>query len=561
MQKQENRTKLIAAVFESSREGVVILDRSGHVLCANATFTRLTGLTESDILGTHPEFILTENGRDRRKDIWDALLKSGTWCGEVDSIQSSGGLVWVNIESVSLDKDLYYVARFTNVSAIDDSRYEFGYVATHDTLTGLPNRTLFNDRLFQAVSRSLRYDTQGAVLFLDLTRFKNINDSLGHHVGDELLKQFADRLHSLCRSGDTLARIGGDEFILVAENLSRPQDAAIVAQNLIENIARPFNLSGHEVTISASIGISVFPRDGDNVDLLAKQADSAMYYAKNQGENTYRFFTQDLTDHAFEHFAMEESLRRAMRRQEFFLEYQPQLSVGSGELVGMEALIRWQHPDLGRIMPDRFIPIAEVSGLVDPIGMWVLDEVCRQAGEWGRQGLGDSPVAVNLSHAQVVKSNFADNVERCLTRYDTNPGLLEFEITENAILGHEEVVYKNLRRLKRMGCRLSIDNFGSGNSSLHGLKRVGFDRLKVDRTLVRDISHDADDEAVIRAVVALGGSLGIEVLAEGVETEAQYRFLAEQGCHQVQGFWFMPPLSVDAAGRILRRKSSVLRIV
>ena len=549
--------QLAQTVAGTSAEGVLILDAQREVLFSNSIFARITGIDAASLRGREPDFLYGGDGQPGGSEIWDAVEKNGLWHGETtgrrgDSVFSLA----VTIEPARghRTQPTHYIVTLADISAGKPSRDELEYVATHDSLTGLPNRVLFYDRLAQAITRTKRYDTHGAVLFIDLDRFKEVNDSLGHQVGDQLLVALAARLRGLCRAGDSLARMSGDEFTLVAENLSKPEDAAIVAQHIIENLAKPFQLEDYELGISACIGISVFPRDGIDVTKLIKQADSAMYHAKAQGPSTYRFYTQELTDHAFEHFAMQVSLRKALERDEFFLEYQPQLDTREGSIVALEALVRWQHPDIGRITPDEFLPIAEVSGLIDPIGVWVLDCVCRQASEWERSGLVDIVVAVNISRRQLVKPNFVEIVRDAFSRYNTKPQSIEFEISESVIPEQEKMVRQNLDKLREIGCRLAIDDFGMGYTSLNNLKRVGFGRLKIDRSFIRDITHDPIDEAVIRATIALGKSLHMTVIAGGVETEAQYQFLLNEGCTQIQGFWFMPPLSAEEVAKVLRKQ-------
>ncbi|WP_177419350.1 GGDEF and EAL domain-containing protein [endosymbiont of Lamellibrachia barhami] len=553
----EVRRRLASTVFEAVTEGMVILDREHHIIFVNSAFTYITGRSEAEAVGKEPRFLQSGASEEKLRIIWSIVDAKGSWRGEIQSRRTNGQIyhLWLSINAVkdSNERITHYALVLSDISELKRSQEELEYIATHDPLTHLPNRTLFHEQLEQAIHRSKRVNRRGAVFFLDLDRFKNINDTLGHHVGDDLLFQVAERLRQTAREEDMIARIGGDEFTLVIENLQRAEDAAMVAKNLLQTFSAPFPLKGYELEISASIGISIFPDDGDEISQLTKQADSAMYSAKEQGRNTFRFFTQKLTDTAFEFFDLEISLRRALELGQFFLLYQPQYDLISGELIGVEALIRWNHPGMGLVSPDRFIPIAEVSGLIEPIGEWVLQTAATQAIQWDRAGLKPFPVSVNLSRRQLNNPGLVDMVSNILETTGLPGERLELEITESALLETEERACSSLEKLRALGCSIAIDDFGTGYSSLANLKLFPLDRLKIDKSFVCGVTKDPNDEAIIRASIALGNSLQLSVIAEGVETEAQRDFLLKEGCREVQGFLFSQPVEAKRIEEMERR--------
>jgi diguanylate cyclase (GGDEF)-like protein len=403
----------------------------------------------------------------------------------------------------------------------------------------------------------LRTGSVGALFFLDLDRFKNVNDNLGHHVGDDLLKQVSERLRGVCRSSDTLARLGGDEFTLVVEGLEELSELALIAEKLLQAFLDRFSLGAYKLEISVSIGISVFPKDSSDVNELIKHADTAMYSAKESGRNTYRFYTQELTTNAFEYFAMEIALQKALERNEFFLVYQPQYNIVTNEMTGVEALLRWRHPDMGVLSPGVFIHIAEYSGKIEAIGEWVIRQVCEQCRQWDEQGLPVFTAALNLSRKQLLLPGLSDYVGGLLDELGLSGDRLEFEITESAILDQKDIAYDNLKALQKMGVRMAIDDFGTGYSSLVNLKQFPLSRLKIDKSFIRDVSRDANDEAIIRATIALGKSFNLSIIAEGVEKEAQRDFLLKEGCHEVQGFLYSDPVMPDSIVDLLLNSKSV----
>jgi len=432
------------------------------------------------------------------------------------------------------------------------------FFANHDSLTGLPNRAMFNQRLTQALARAQRYKKILAVLFIDLDRFKVINDTLGHDAGDRLLKQLGVRLRDCLREGDTIGRQGGDEFVVLIEDVTDPNQVSDVAHKILETVARPYLLTSQEFHVTASIGISVYPDDGADLQTLLKNADIAMYRAKEQGKNNFQFYSAQMNLHTFERLALETSLRRAIERQEFLLHYQPKVDIRSGRITGVEALVRWQHPELGRVSPAQFIPLAEETGLIAPIGEWVLRTACSEAQAWVKQGLPVTSVAVNLSARQFAREDLAAAVMGILRDTGLDPALLELEITESTVMHSADRAANVLQQLKEMGIRVAIDDFGTGYSSLGYLKRFPIDSVKIDRSFIIDIPSDKDDVAITLAVIAMAQSLRLKVVAEGVETDEQYRFMRDHGCDEMQGNYFSEPVDAAALTRLLskpRRKT------
>lgn len=443
-------------------------------------------------------------------------------------------------------------------------------LAYYDTLTDLPNRRMFKEYLEKILSRARRQDELAAVFVLDLDRFKRINDTLGHSMGDLLLREVAQRLHASVRRedfiarhhGDTansnsVARLGGDEFALLLTDITSLQDAARIARRTLAVLSEPYLLDQQEIFITASVGITVYPHDGDNVETLLKNADTAMYHAKAEGRNNYQYYTKSMNATAFERLAMENSLRRALERNEFELFYQPQLNIETGNIVGMEALMRWNHPDMGMVSPIEFIPLAEESGMIVLMGEWGLRAACEQNKAWQEAGFPPLTMSVNISSLQFKQQNLTTVVAKILNDTRLDPRYLDLELTEGTVMQNAEDTIATLHSLKEMGIRLSIDDFGTGYSSLSYLKRFPLHTLKVDRSFVKDLTKDADDEAITHAIIAMASSLGLKVIAEGVETEDQLRFLASRGCDEMQGYLFSPPLSASKITELLQSNSNL----
>jgi diguanylate cyclase (GGDEF)-like protein len=428
------------------------------------------------------------------------------------------------------------------------------HLAHYDELTGLPNRNMFNQRLSHALIQARRNDKPLAILYIDLDRFKYINDTLGHEAGDRVLREVAQRLLGCLREGDTVGRLGGDEFVVLIEELPEPMHVAAVAQKILAAVVKPFIIGAQEFSISASIGISTYPDDSEDMQGLLKNADSAMYRAKEQGQNNYQFHSALMNIHTVERLALESGLRRALERNEFLLHYQPKVDIGSGRIIGMEALLRWQQRATELIAPEQFLVLAEETGLIVPIGAWVLNTACGRNQLWREQGLPPLRMAVNLSARQFAHENVLQDVARALNETGLDPAALELEIAESTVMRDPERAVKLLGRLKDMGIHLSIDDFGTGYSSLSYLKRFPLDSVKIDRSFIRHVPGDADNAAITRAIIAMAQSLRLKVVAEGVETEEQLSFLREHGCDEMQGYHFSKPLPEDEFLRLLHHR-------
>ena len=450
----------------------------------------------------------------------------------VDFLRSVANIVATAIDRRSAEQRLTYLAQF-------------------DTLTGLPNRSLFLDRFGQTLTQAARSSWLIGVLFIDLDRFKVINDTLGHGIGDQLLVQVAQRLADCVRTADTVGRLGGDEFAFVLSDLARADDAGLVAEKVVALLARPFDLDGQEVYVSASVGVAIYPDDGTDPDLLLRNADTAMYRAKESGRASYQFYLPQMNERAAERLKIESRLRGALERGEFVLHYQPKVCLDSGEISGFEALLRWQHPERGLVPPLEFISILEDTGLIVPVGEWVVRSVCQQLRQWQRDGVPLRPVAVNLSARQFHQAGLDVVIARIVSQSGIDPGLLEFELTESMLMNDPEAAVRTLQRMKTWGVRLSVDDFGTGYSSLAYLKRFPLDALKIDRAFIRDITTDPDDAAITLAIIGLAHSMKLTVVAEGVETEAQLAYLRARGCDEMQGYYFARPMPPAECARAL----------
>jgi len=425
------------------------------------------------------------------------------------------------------------------------------YLAFHDSLTDLPNRAYFSRLLTQSMHEARRYERQSALLFLDLDRFKHINDSLGHDAGDDLLQEIARRLSRSVRESDVVARLGGDEFVVLLPNIPDPQHVAPVADKILSACGKPFTLAGQEFRVTVSIGITLFPKDGDDEQTLMKNADMAMYHAKELGKNNFQYFSESLNTDSLERLTLESSLRHALERDEFRLFYQPKRNIKSGQITGVEALLRWQHPELGMILPMQFIPVAEENGMIVPIGRWVLRTACQQSVEWQKNGLPPLNMAINLSARQFIDESLLDDIKQALQDTGMSPELLEVEITETMVMRDVETTVAILKELKSMGVRVAIDDFGTGYSSLSTLKQFPVDSIKIDSSFVQDLTRSVEDRGLTEAIIAVGRNLSLNVIAEGVETSEQYEYLKEQACDEFQGFYGNAALPSDKLSQLI----------
>ena len=550
-EQMQEHLKHAATVFESTAEGVMITDLQQRITAVNRAFTSITGYSEAEALGQSPR-LLSSGHHDSAfyAAMWHNLNASGHWQGEIWNKRKNGELYpeWLTISAVR-DSDqqiTHFVGVFADISSLKHAQANLDHQAHHDPLTGLPNRMLFEARLHAALEDARLDKRMGAVLFIDLDRFKHINDSLGHPVGDQLLKSIATRLKAHLRDIDTVARLGGDEFIILLPGLQQDDDAELVANKLLDCFSLPFQFDEQELFISASIGISRYPDDGNDVATLVKNADAAMYRSKARGRNRVELYTRDLTFQATERMALERELRRAIELEQLQLYYQPKRSLSSNRLIGAEALLRWHHPVFGEIPPDRFIPLAEETGLIISLGDWVLRQACWQMQQWLEQHAPFGPLSVNLTGVQLRQPHLLARISSLLEDHNLAPALLQLEITESFIMNQAEEALRLLHQLKSLGIQLAIDDFGTGYSSLSYLKRLPVDTLKIDQSFVRGLPGDGNDVAIVRAIIALGRSMQLTVIAEGVETTAQELFLAAEGCEQIQGFVISRPIPADA---------------
>jgi len=550
-QRAELWQRQTAAVFESTREGVILTSIEGRIIAVNRAFCDITGYSEPEVLGGAPSML--QSGRHSQAfydDMWRGIRDSGSWQGEIWNRRKNGEVYpeWLTISAVRDEQGelLSYVGVFSDITQIKQSQQEMEYLAHHDPLTGLPNRLLFSDRLSHALKKAARERSMMVLLFLDLDNFKHINDSLGHEVGDQLLQEVANRLRHELRSEDTIARQGGDEFAVLLEDVTDLDEVARLADRLLSVLNRSCILGELELFISASIGISVYPTDARDGTALLRNADAAMYKAKGVGRSTYQFYREEMTASAFEHVVIEGQLRRAIEQNELVLYYQPQFNLNSGELSGLEALVRWEHPENGLISPAKFIPIAEETGLIVRLGEWVLREACRQGKAWLDAGIDPGLIAVNISTVQLQRENLLVTLQSVLDETGFPARHLELEITESFVMGHEGRAIELLAAIRALGVTLAIDDFGTGYSSLAYLKKLPIQKLKIDQGFVRELPDDEDDSAIATAVIAMGHSLGFTVIAEGVETAEQQGFLRDLGCDQGQGYLFSRPVPADS---------------
>ncbi|PRA13533.1 MULTISPECIES: phosphodiesterase DibA [Pseudomonas] len=546
---EENRERLrqAAAVFDCTREGVLVTDARGLIVHVNRAFMEITGYRREDVMGQQPS--LFKSGRHSSnfyQQMFQSLERTGEWSGEIWNRRKSGEIYpqWQTIRVIHDDHGnvSHYVAVFSDISAIKDSEHELAHLAHHDPLTDLPNRLLFTDRAEQALASAQIHKRGCALLLLDLDHFKIINDSLGHNVGDQLLKLVGERLQALFGPGVTLARLGGDEFAVLAESCPQVAQAAGLAQRMLDAMKQPFIFDGHQLFISASIGISLFPNDALSAEQLLRNADSALFKAKSAGRESYALYTEELTAHAQNRVEIASELRRALEQQELCVYYQPVHDLNGSRLIGVEALVRWQHPERGLVPPGEFIPIAERTGLIADIDAWVMDQACRQMCDWLGQGAPLGFIAINVSSRLFARRELYEQVAQVLHQTGLDPAFLELEVTESAVMDDPEVALEQLHRLRELGLRLAIDDFGTGYSSLLRLKRLPVQKLKIDQGFVAGLPWDEDDAAIVRVVIALAKSMGMQVHAEGIEQVEQARFLLDQQCDMGQGYWFGRPV-------------------
>ena len=543
----QERLRQAAVVFDCTREGVLVSDRRGVIVHVNRALVEITGYPVEEVLGRRPNMFKSgRHGPEFYQAIFKSLEESGEWHGEIWNRRKSGEIYpqWQTVRSITDDKGQvsHYVAVFSDISAIKNSQTELARLVHHDPLTDLPNRLLFTDRTEQTLASAQRHQTGCALLMIDLDHFKIINDSLGHNVGDLLLKAVAERLLRVFGKGFTVARLGGDEFAVLVDSCAQVSQAAVLAQQVLEVMKAAFDIDRHQLFISASVGISVFPSDALNAEQLLRNADSALFKAKSSGREGYALYTEELTAHAQYRVEVASDLRRALEQHELRVYYQPVHDLKSSRLIGVEALVRWEHPLRGLLSPGEFIPIAERTGLIAEIDAWVLEQACWQMCQWQAAGVHLSFVAVNISSRLFARPELYTLVSTVLTDSGLDPALLELEVTESAVMEDSQGALEQMHRLRALGLRLAIDDFGTGFSSLLRLKQLPVQKLKIDQGFVAGLPEDNDDVAIVRAVIALSQSMGLQVHAEGIEHIEQAQFLLDFKCDLGQGYWFGRPV-------------------
>ncbi len=556
-----NQKQLAIVTLESIGDAVITTNMQSEVTYLNPVAEKMTGWSKSEAQG-RPILevfrILNESTRKLAANPVDVVLAHNKVCGLANHtlLIAKSGVEYAIEDSAAPIRDpngaiLGVVLVFHDVSDARQMAQKMTYLAEHDYLTDLPNRLLLTDRITQAISAAQRRQSKLAILFCDIDHFKRVNDTLGHEVGDQLLKVLCQRLQLCIRASDTLSRLGGDEFVVLLPELNDDAVPAEIAQKILTVLKDPVNIAGHELFITASIGIAVYPDDGQSEDVLTRHADAAMYHAKNSGRNNYQFFTHEMSERVAAQLMLENSLQKAISNNELHLFYQPKVSINTGKIIGAEALIRWMHPQWGMMMPDRFIKVAEESGLIKGIGLWVLREACTQNKKWQAAGLPEIPIAINVSVVELHHANFMQEVVKVLLQTGLHPHHLELEVTESVAIQSEVTVIQDLNKLKEMGVRLSVDDFGTGYSSLSYLKLLPVNTIKIDKSFIRDIQVDANDAAIVNAIIKMSQSLGLTVIAEGVETEAQLAFLKSHNCDEMQGYLFSRPLPADEFAALL----------
>jgi diguanylate cyclase (GGDEF)-like protein/PAS domain S-box-containing protein len=556
IRESEKRYRLL---FERNLAGVVRTSPEGRILDCNPAAARMFGYGSPEEILAIPITDVYQRTSDRETFLKKLKSEKKLTNHEMSFRRKNGDSVWAMVNATIVDDDSgvrgFIEATFVDITERKVAEERVQSLAYFDVLTGLPNRTLLRDRLSQALASARRKKSKVGLFFLDLDRFKNINDSLGHSVGDLLLQKVAERLKASARGQDTVARLGGDEFLIVVNDLRDIPDAAVVAQRVVDGMTAEILVQGQSFSISCSLGISIYPEHGLDCETLIKNADTAMYSAKDFGRNNFQFFTADMNAQSLRRLKLESGLRTALDKKELFLVYQPQMDIATGKITGLEALLRWQHPELGLVPPDEFIRIAENSGQIIPIGEWVLRTACRQAQQWQNEGLSPLTIAVNVSAVQFRREGFCKLVKQVLDETGLAPQYLELEVTESLLLASGDVTRSILQELKEMGLNLAIDDFGTGYSSLSYLQRFPVGKLKIDRSFVREVAMKPDDAAITTAIISMAKSLNLKVIAEGVEDEAQMSFLRTLHCDEIQGYYCYKPQTADKVADTLRYAS------
>ncbi|CAA6799158.1 MAG: diguanylate cyclase/phosphodiesterase (GGDEF & EAL domains) with PAS/PAC sensor(s) [uncultured Sulfurovum sp.] len=548
IKENERQLRQSATVFENTTEGVMITDANATIIDINDAFSDITGLQRSEVIGKNPSIL--QSGRhhnDFYELMWKSIEDKGSWQGEIWNRRKNGEIFpeWLNISSVKneLGNIEGFISVFSDITSLKETAEKLDFLAYHDHLTELPNRTLLKARLEHTISTAKRNKTLTAVMYMDIDNFKNINDSYGHSLGDKILVAVAKRINNIMREDDTLARLGGDEFIIAMNHFKSPEHVVHFVQIIMNLFEESFIVEEKEFWITLSMGISIAPDDGITPEILIKNADTAMYEAKGDGKSTFKFYNKKMSAISFERVVVENALKSGINNHEFEVYYQPQEDLSNNEIIGFEALVRWHHPTLGVVSPNRFIPIAEDTKMILAIGEFVLKQACKDIKKWHDEGLCDGRIAVNVSGVQLEHSEFAEILKYCLTHYEVDPSMIEIEVTESMVMKNPERWISILEEIKRIGVAISIDDFGTGYSSLSCLRRLPADTLKIDRSFIQDIPNENDACSIVNAIINMADSLGLDTLAEGIETMEQREYLVEKGCKYAQGFLFSRPMN------------------
>ncbi|OQX50307.1 MAG: GGDEF domain-containing protein [Epsilonproteobacteria bacterium 4484_20] len=554
-----------AQILEQIQDSVISFDMDGFITSWNKGSKILFGYETDEVLGKHFSMLFPKNTLDLYEKMMAELKEKGEYRTEIQLRRKTNKPLYAVLSLFSLkDEDgntiefVSYAHDITEQKKVEaillEQKNILRYQAHHDALTRLPNRVLFFDRMEQSIRKTERLGKSFALFFIDLDKFKHINDSLGHGIGDRVLKVVARRIEETIRKEDTLSRLSGDEFTVIMEDLNHPEDASLLAEKILAVLQKPMYIDEYTLYISGSIGISLYPQDATDADSLLKYADTAMYKAKENGRNTFQFYASEMTQHALERMAMKTSLKEAIEKEELVVHYQPQMDAKSERMIGLEALVRWHHPSRGLLHPDKFIALAEETGLIIDIDRWVMRTAMKEVSHWHKEGLIPDVLALNLSIKQLEGHNFLKEINECLTAFDFKTQWLELEIPEGQVMKNHKDSIQKLQTLNEMGISISIDDFGTGYSSLSLLKRLPINRLKIDRSFIKDIPADEEDIAIVKAIIALANSLKLNIIAEGVETEEQKAFLLANGCTNMQGYYYSKPISSKDMHRFLQQR-------
>ncbi|RKZ86237.1 MAG: diguanylate phosphodiesterase, partial [Gammaproteobacteria bacterium] len=548
MAEDQNLMRLHRAAVEKTANAIMITDPQGNIEWVNDAFVHQTLFQPDDVVGKTPRVLKSgEHDAVSIKEMWKIIKSGEVWNGELVNRRKDGRLITM-FQTITplfdhLGEIIHFVAVMEDVTERKADQERIAFMATHDELTELPNRNLLNDRLHQAIAHADRQHSKMAVLFIDIDQFKFINDSLGHQLGDDLLQVLAKRLVSVLRTEDTVARFGGDEFVVLLPEVAEISDVKTLANNLLDQIQKPYVLSGHELMVTGSIGISIYPDDAGDADDLIQLADSAMYLAKEQGRNNSQFYTPAINEKIMRRLTLEKELRKALEQEQFVLFYQPKVDLSSNKITGMEALVRWQHPTLGLVPPMEFIPLAEETGIIIPLGEWIMLTACKQMTLWEKEYPDLINMSINVSARQFWKNDFIDSIKKTLNQTNVSADKIEFELTESVVMNDIESAIQTMIAIKQLGVSLSIDDFGTGYSSLNYLKRFPLDVLKIDRSFINDLENEHSDSAIVRSIIALAENFGLRVVAEGIEEAYQQQILTDLGCHFGQGYYFSRPVA------------------